>query len=171
MDNTEDEDVAISKEDIVSMIIKRQRLWVDASVVIANMLPDVWDAIEGYLAETQNLTNLLLTDMKYEPTSEILTYSVFEQGTTVIYNVPIPLGLAVNPGLDSEYLVAYLQKLPNLVNDGKVPETQEDKIKNQLNYTLQQHPGMFMDVDRLTELEIQSAQGTFIRYSVAEKLQ
>ena len=170
MDNTEDDDV-ITKEDIISMIIKRQRLWVDASVVIANMLPEAWDALESYLATTQNLTNLLLTDMKYEPTPEVLTYSVFEHGTTAIYNVPIPLGLAVNPGLDSEYLVSYLNNLPDLVNDGKVPETQEDKIKNQLQYTLQQHPGMYMDVDRLAELELQSAQGTFIRYAVAQKLQ
>lgn len=169
MNQTEDD--VISKEDVIEMIIKRQRLWVDASVVIANMLPEAWEVIESYLAETQNLTNLLLNDLKYEATSEMLTYCVFESGGTMIYSVPVPLGLALNPGFDGEYLIEYFNKLPKPTNTDKLPETKEEKIKFQLEFTMQQHPGMYMDIDRLVELELQSSQGTFIKYPVAEKLQ
>ena len=170
MNYTEDED-GVTKDDVINMIIKRQRLWVDASAVIANMLPVAWDVIEGYLAETQNVANLLLNDLRYDSSTEMLTYHVFEEGSTIIYNVPMPLALALQPGLEGEWLAAYFEKLPPLTNVGQPTDTKEDKIKNQLNYTLQQHPGMYMDVDRLAELEMQQAAGEFFKYPVASRLQ
>jgi len=172
-DNTDEKDLTINRDDVIDMLVKRQKMWLEASVVIANLLPDAWDVIEGYLAETHNVTNLLLSDLTFEPSTELLKYSVFEQGDTLVYHVPIPLSLAVNPGDEGEKLLTYLNSLPpppSQQTDGE-PITPESKIRKQLHHTLDLHPGMYMDVDRLTELEIQSTKGQFIKYPVAEKLQ
>lgn len=165
-------EVATTKGDIINMLVKRQHLWLEASVLIANMLPDAWDIIEGYLASTHNVANLLLSELSFEPSTELLRYSVFEQGDAVVYTVPIPLSLALDPGKDGMKLVEYLTNLPT--NPGETDpgdSTPEHRYRTQLRRTLDQHPGMYMDIDRLTELEIQSAKGELFKYPVADKLQ
>ena len=170
LDNTPE--VALTKGDVIDMLIKRQKLWLDASVVIANTLPDAWDVVEGYLASTYNITNLLLSELSFEPSTEVLRYSVFEQGTTTIYTVPVPLSLAVDPGQDGMRLVEYLTNLPVSPNEtDNGDDNPEARYRKQLQLTLEKYPGMYMDLDRLTELEIQSANGQLFKYPVAEKLQ
>lgn len=178
-DDNEDEtlgnlpDVATTKEDVINMLIKRRQLWLEASVLIANALPDAWDVVEGYLASTYNITNLLLSELTFEPAAEILRYSVFEQGDAVVYTVPVPLSLALDPGKDGEKLVEYLVNLPVNPSEADVigDTTPETRYRKQLQLTLENHPGMYMDIDRLTELEIQSAKGELFKYPIAEKLQ
>ena len=165
------DDESITREDLISLIVKRQRLWLDASVVIANMLPMAWDVIEGYLVETQNVTNLLLNDLQYDPTADVLRYCVFEEGDTLIFNIPIPLSLAVDPGEEGEKLFAYLNTLPAAAPEQTEGSTQADKVRNRLKFAMSQHPGMYMDLDRMTELELDSARGEFFKYPVADKLQ
>lgn len=164
--------VATTKGEVIDMLIKRQQLWLEASVIIANMLPDAWDVIEGYLASTHNITNLLLSELSFEPSTELLRYSVFEQGNTDVYTVPVPLSLAIDPGQDGMKLVEYLTNLPvNPAETSSSDATTESRLRDQLRRTQDQHPGMYMDIDRLTELEIQSKKGQLFKYPVAEKLQ
>ena len=161
----------IAKEDVINMLVKRQRLWLDASVVIANMLPTAWEVIEGYLAETQNLTNLLLTDLVYDSTTELLRYSVFEQGDQMVFHVPVPLSLAVNPGENGEKLIQYFQTLQVPPTEREFPNTQESKIKNLLKHTQAQHPEMYMNIDRLTEVELQLQTGELFKHPLVDKIQ
>jgi hypothetical protein len=165
-------EVALTKGDVIDMLIKRQKLWLDASVMIANTLPDAWDVVEGYLASTYNITNLLLSELSFEPSTEVLRYSVFEQGDTVVYTIPVPLSLAVDPGQDGMRLVEYLTNLPVAPNDADTSDIPpETRYRKQLQLTLEKYPGMYMDLDRLAELEVQSAKGQLFKYPVAEKIQ
>jgi len=161
----------IAKEDVINMLLKRQRLWLDASVVIANMLPITWEVIEGYLAETQNLTNLLLTDLIYDSTTELLRYSVFEQGDSMVFHVPVPLSLAIDPGENGERLIQYFQTLQSPSAEREVSNTPESKIRSLLKYTQNQHPEMYMNIDRLTEVELQLQTGELFKHPLVDKLQ
>lgn len=171
--NDDEDGDALTKDDVLDLFIRRQQLWLEASVMIVNLLPAVWDVIEDFIAEHQNATNLLLNDLKYDPTTMLMHYSVFEKGSTVVFNIPIPLSLAVDAWMDEGLtLREHLEKLPRPVADvASNPDTQEARIKSQLHATLTQYPDMYMDIDRLTELEMQSAAGKMFKYPTTDTKQ
>lgn len=182
-----DQQKELTRNDLIDLIIRRERMWLDASVAIANMLPEAWDEIESFLAE-ENMVNLLLTALKFDPTTEVLEYNITEENSSVIVTLPIPLSLAIAPknGLD-----VYLRGLPiekgafdeltdaedyspeEAVAAGYLdPETMlNQRIRLSLARTQRDHPNMYMDIDRLTDLEIETKKGTLIKYPPTTTMQ
>ena len=134
------------------------------------------------------MVNLLLTDLVFDPITEVVEYHIIEEGKTLIVLLPIPLSFAIDPasGLD-----VYLRALPsesrppgfstefetgdNIEQNGiEYPgnmSPHEQQVRTSLLDTQAQHPHMYMDLDRLTALELESRNGTFIKYPLTTTLQ
>lgn len=166
----------ITKEDVVALIIRRQNFWINASVVIANMFPAVWHTLEEYIAGTQGMTDILLMDLQYDPFDEVLVYDITERDGDRHVKVPIPLSLVIKSDDCGKDVFEHLCSLPIPTSESDDDEfapahTPLDKIKRKLRQTMKDHPGLFLDIDRLAELELQAANGKFFKYSIAETLQ
>lgn len=149
----------VTRDDILMMVYDRQDIWMEMSGSIAETLPHVWKAIAQYVKST----TVLLVDIQFDMVSDMLTYTVVENQQSNPITIPIPISLIANPGKEDVNLVEYLHNLPPLA-----VVSQLDAIKQRLRNMLLQFPDMYMDLDRVAQLEFDATQGQLVKFPTVD---
>lgn len=177
MDNTETEHLDEIVEAIAGLFNQRERSWIDMCVAIANQLPGAWGCIETHIDARYNLYEVRLIDLKFEPYSEQLVYSLSAENpsgdTRSFFVIEIPLKLAVAAMDDDKFLplLDYLETVPNVVDQLISEDNPLDLNNMAVADALAQLPGLVVDKGAIIDLHNRLESGAVFLFQAPSRVQ
>lgn len=144
---------------ILGMFQARQEDWIESGAEIASVFMPVWEAIESYAQEIHNMPSIQLVDCDIDVmTNKDVVYKVASVENFSSFSVRIPLPMMMIQDSSDSTLAAMIRSTASEVHKARTPTSAA--IEAGLRDLLKKHPGMYIDMERMIELEEAHRQDT-----------
>ena len=153
----------VTREDLFTLLDAREYMWGIASAEIAGFFPTAMEEVKHFIATKHNITAGEVKNLLYVPDTdaiEIWGYAA-NRGEFSI-SIPVEI-LTLSSGDGGEGVVTnYLNVTPSAFGDMSGPKPTSD-VRRALEEMHRVYPDMFIDYDRLEEVEEELKDGTKFR--------